>query len=183
MNNIFEVLEYGPIVAGDEDCGVLVTANDSYMNLWVKQSENAWTNTDCRPNSEFGDMYSRTAADYWDRGKQCLADWLTSPISEKRLHLDTGEECLVTAHGGKIYTRNGRLHRDGDLPAMVLPCGTTFFYKDGKQHRNGDKPASIYANGAQYWYRYNELHRCGGKPAVILSDGTEEFWVDGERVQ
>jgi hypothetical protein len=32
--NIHELLEYGPIVAHDEDLDLLVTANGAYFNLW-----------------------------------------------------------------------------------------------------------------------------------------------------
>jgi hypothetical protein len=54
--NIFEVLSYGPIVAQDDDLGILITANGSYLNFWVlKQSSSrnegfkeSWENTDVR---------------------------------------------------------------------------------------------------------------------------------------
>jgi hypothetical protein len=45
---IFEVLEYGPIVAQDEDAGLLVTVNGSYLNLWVLRGNGEFDNTECR---------------------------------------------------------------------------------------------------------------------------------------
>lgn len=67
--NIYEVLEYGPIVACDEDFGCLVTINGSYLNLWVLQRQpyprgpESWTNTDCRTWGGDGvDLYKVTAA-------------------------------------------------------------------------------------------------------------------------
>ena len=33
---LFEVLEYGPIVAQDEDAGILVTVNGAYFNFYYQ---------------------------------------------------------------------------------------------------------------------------------------------------
>lgn len=45
--NIHELLGYGPVVAGAEDLGVLVTVNGAYLNLWAGDGER-FENTDCR---------------------------------------------------------------------------------------------------------------------------------------
>lgn len=37
--NLFEAMEYGPIVACDEERGLLLTVNGSYFNLWVIHGE------------------------------------------------------------------------------------------------------------------------------------------------
>lgn len=47
--NIHEVLEYGPIVAGDEELGILITVNGAYFNVWAPEWHErgaTWTNTE-----------------------------------------------------------------------------------------------------------------------------------------
>ena len=48
--NIFEVLEYGAIVHHNEELGILITANGSYLNWWNEDGHGAgqWINTECR---------------------------------------------------------------------------------------------------------------------------------------
>ncbi len=48
-----EMLEYGPIVAHDEELGLYVTVNGSYLNLWrtalvSRSGEQEFENIDCR---------------------------------------------------------------------------------------------------------------------------------------
>ena len=45
--NIFELLEYGPIVLCDEDLGLVWTINGSYLNIWVLRGDE-FEGTDCR---------------------------------------------------------------------------------------------------------------------------------------
>ena len=45
--NIFEVMQYGPIVACDEELGLLVTVNGAYFNLWVSRGDGEFENTTC----------------------------------------------------------------------------------------------------------------------------------------
>ena len=73
---IAEILENGIIVAADEETGLLVQANGSYFNLYQKvgdpgadNSWNKWVCVNCTTNSEWGDMNTRTAADFVDRGR------------------------------------------------------------------------------------------------------------------
>lgn len=88
-STIFEVLSYGPIVAGDEDMGYLVTINGSCLNLWSsvvvhrrdwdKASQPCWTewnNIDCRATNLPNGLYACTAADAWEMGKAWLAEIL-----------------------------------------------------------------------------------------------------------
>lgn len=51
--NIHEVIEYGPIVAHDEELDILITVNGAYFNLWVgadftstPSKGRQWTNTE-----------------------------------------------------------------------------------------------------------------------------------------
>lgn len=43
---IHELLEYGPIVAHDEELDLLVTVNGAYFNLWVGDTTGNYTNTE-----------------------------------------------------------------------------------------------------------------------------------------
>lgn len=55
MNTLGEMLQYGILVAHDDDLGLYVTANGSYLNLWVTRVRSGVTlyeNIDCR---SFGD--------------------------------------------------------------------------------------------------------------------------------
>ena len=81
---IFEVLGYGPIVACDEELGLLVTVNGAYFNLWVKEGRNRpvsieqdqWVNTTCSspgaPDSLYPDLWKAVR-----RGEKRLAEWIT----------------------------------------------------------------------------------------------------------
>lgn len=60
---------------GHIDSRVLVTYTGSYMNGY-RQGRQGWEQAWVMANSEFGDMYSKTAAEFWERGKQFLADIL-----------------------------------------------------------------------------------------------------------
>ena len=48
--NIFEVLEYGAIVHHNEELGILITANGSYLNWWNEDGQGAgqWVCAECR---------------------------------------------------------------------------------------------------------------------------------------
>lgn len=48
MNTIHEVMEYGYIVAHDEDMDLLVTVNGAYYNLWCGNLSGKYECTDCR---------------------------------------------------------------------------------------------------------------------------------------
>lgn len=72
---IYEVLESGPICAGSEELGLLVTVNGSYVNLWVSDGTGGWTNTDCK--SGHPDLYKLTGADMIDLAERCLDEWTT----------------------------------------------------------------------------------------------------------
>jgi hypothetical protein len=48
-----QMLEYGPIVAFNEEFGLFVTINGSYLNLWVQRGKDGYENTEVR---SFGDI-------------------------------------------------------------------------------------------------------------------------------
>lgn len=80
---IAEILENGIIVAADEEAGFLVQANGSYFNLYSKVgdpgADNSWNKyacVDCTANGEWGDMNTRTAAEFMERGRELLDQWM-----------------------------------------------------------------------------------------------------------
>lgn len=55
--NIYEVMEYGQIVYSNEEFGVLITANGSYLNWWNQNPTDGvfefnYINADCRSTSQ-----------------------------------------------------------------------------------------------------------------------------------
>jgi len=82
MSTIFEVLGHGPIVAKDEDLGLLVTINGAYLNLWEGRTRHgfnqhgapmesaSWENTDCRCGHP--DLYTLTVA----KAMELAEEWL-----------------------------------------------------------------------------------------------------------
>ncbi len=87
MATLADVLDYGPILAVDEDYGFLVTGNGSYFNLWAFRPDATYENTDCCviPDGRAGTagMYGHTAAEFWDAGKAALEAWLTPDDEEE----------------------------------------------------------------------------------------------------
>ena len=86
---IAEILENGIIVAADEETGLLVQANGSYFNLYQKVgdpgADNSWSKwvcLNCAANGEWGDMNSRTAAEFMDRGRDFLDQWMNEKCPE-----------------------------------------------------------------------------------------------------
>ena len=71
--NIYEVLEYGPVVATDEDYCLLVTVNGAYLNLWA-YDRSEYKCLDCRPPSD--DLYTLTVSEAIDQAKAYLEDTL-----------------------------------------------------------------------------------------------------------
>lgn len=46
-NTIHEVMEYGSIIASDEDFDILIGVNGAYFNLWVGDGTGRYNNTEC----------------------------------------------------------------------------------------------------------------------------------------
>lgn len=73
--SLYEVIDMGPIVAKDEELGLLVTVNGAYLNLWVARhlaqlACPRWDNTDCR--SGHPDLYTLTVA----KAMELAEEWL-----------------------------------------------------------------------------------------------------------
>ena len=77
--NIYQVLEYGPIVASEEDYSLLVTVNGAYLNLWAYDGSE-YKCLDCRPPSD--DLYTLTVSQAIDQAKAYLEDVLKGEDNE-----------------------------------------------------------------------------------------------------
>ena len=68
MATIFEVIETGPIVFADEDYGVIITINGSYLNQWNKSHNQSYNHSyDCNEcSSGHDDLYNLTVSDAMD---------------------------------------------------------------------------------------------------------------------
>lgn len=71
-STIYDVLESGPIVAKNEELGLIVSINGSYLNLWVSDGDGGWNNTDCR--SGHPDLYELSTARAMELGEEWLRD-------------------------------------------------------------------------------------------------------------
>jgi hypothetical protein len=75
--SIFEILEYGPIVAWSEEFGILITVNGSYLNLWMTDGKD-FMNTDCRsmgyPNGLYGMDITKVMKDAEEYLTDCLKE-------------------------------------------------------------------------------------------------------------
>ena len=76
---IYQVLEYGPIVAADEDYCLLVTVNGAYLNLWAYDGSE-YKCLDWRPPSD--DLYTLTVSQAMDQAKAYLEDLLKGEEDE-----------------------------------------------------------------------------------------------------
>ena len=77
--NIYEVLEYGPIVAADEDYSLLITINGAYLNLWAYDGSE-YKCLDCRPPSD--DLYTLTVSQAMDQAEAYIQDTLKGEEDE-----------------------------------------------------------------------------------------------------
>jgi len=47
MSDIYEVMEYGSVIASDSEAGHLMTVNGAYFNLWVTEADGGWVCVEC----------------------------------------------------------------------------------------------------------------------------------------
>ena len=74
MKTLTTLLEYGPIVAFDEEMALAVTINGAYLNLWSERGEGKWSNIDARATDTPNGLYHLTVAEAMDRGDGWLAE-------------------------------------------------------------------------------------------------------------
>lgn len=73
--SIHEVLEYGPIVANDEELDILITVNGAYYNIWCGNGEGFYNNTDVRAlNSGGQGLYGMDIVKVMDKAKEILEE-------------------------------------------------------------------------------------------------------------
>tara|TARA_Y100000114_G_scaffold139945_1_gene144409 strand:- start:454 stop:735 length:282 start_codon:yes stop_codon:yes gene_type:complete len=77
---LFQILEYGPIVAQDEDAGILVTVNGAYFNFYYQVEPGKFACTDHIVHADRGDeqgWVSRTRFyDVVDRAEALLHEFM-----------------------------------------------------------------------------------------------------------
>lgn len=72
--HLHQVIEYGAIVAADDD--TLVTAGSQYLNLWVRDGATHWTNIDCRSFDTLPDIRQAPLAAVEELAEDFLRDAL-----------------------------------------------------------------------------------------------------------
>lgn len=84
MKTLYEVLEYGPIVLADEDLGVLITINGSYLNWWnaskwdyASNASLAYKCADCRSFSD-----KNLASLSWAAAQELAQEWFNETTKE-----------------------------------------------------------------------------------------------------
>ena len=81
--NIHEVMEYGYIVASDEELDILVTVNGAYYNIWAGNYNGNYTNTDCRATGFDGGLYGQDMVKVTDKAQQILEEVLSESNEEQ----------------------------------------------------------------------------------------------------
>lgn len=80
--NIHEVMEYGYIVASNEDFDILVTVNGAYYNIWCGDYSGNYTNTECFATEFDGGLYSQDFVKVTDRAQSILDELLKEQEEE-----------------------------------------------------------------------------------------------------
>ena len=74
MNSIHEVIEYGYIVATNEDLDILITVNGAYYNIWCGDYSGKYQNTDCRATDFDNGLYGRDMVKVVERAEAILEE-------------------------------------------------------------------------------------------------------------
>ena len=82
--NIHEVMEYGYIVASNEDLDILITVNGAYYNIWAGNFAGDYTNTDCRATGFDGGLYGQDFVKVADKAKEILEEILSEGNEEEQ---------------------------------------------------------------------------------------------------
>lgn len=81
--NIHDAIGYGPAVFSDEDTGVIITVNGSYLNWWMCDTDGELVNSDCRGIDSENGLYSLTVSDAIDQAKAWFEEVMNPPDSEE----------------------------------------------------------------------------------------------------
>lgn len=82
MNSIHEVIEYGYIVATNEDLDILITVNGAYFNIWCGDFSGKYQNTDCYATGFENGLYGQDMVKVVERAEAILEEILASDEEE-----------------------------------------------------------------------------------------------------
>jgi hypothetical protein len=74
MNSIHEVIEYGYIVANNEDSDILITVNGAYYNIWCGDYSGKYQNTDCHATDFDNGLYGQDMVKVVERAEAILEE-------------------------------------------------------------------------------------------------------------
>ena len=74
--NIHEVMEYGYIVASNEDFDMLVTVNGAYFNIWCGDYSGNYVNTECFATGFDGGLYGQDIVKVTDKAQSIIDELL-----------------------------------------------------------------------------------------------------------
>ena len=81
--NIHDVMEYGYVVASDEDLDILITVNGAYFNIWCGDYSGQYTNTDCRTTGFDNGLYGQDMVKVADKAQKILEEILSEGQEEE----------------------------------------------------------------------------------------------------
>lgn len=82
MNSIHEVIEYGYIVATNEDFDILITVNGAYYNIWCGDYSGKYQNTDCHATGFENGLYGQDMVKVVECAESILEEILSSGEEE-----------------------------------------------------------------------------------------------------
>ena len=74
MNSIHEVIDYGYVVATNEDLDILITVNGAYYNIWCGDYSGKYQNTDCRATDFDNGLYGQDMVKVVERAEAILEE-------------------------------------------------------------------------------------------------------------
>ena len=69
---IFDVLEYGAVIAKSDDYGLIVTAQDNRLNLWTQTDIDSWESVQIHAT---GDLTKLSLGELEDAGNKLIRDY------------------------------------------------------------------------------------------------------------
>lgn len=74
MYSIHEVIEYGYIVANNEELDILITVNGAYYNIWCGDYSGKYQNTGCRATDFDNGLYGQDMVKVVERAEAILEE-------------------------------------------------------------------------------------------------------------
>lgn len=83
-STVHQVMEYGPIVASNDELDILITVNGSYFNFWAGDFNGNYTNTDCRSiDRGINGIHGVSITELMDEAEQYIEDALSELDEEE----------------------------------------------------------------------------------------------------